>query len=653
MITNPDRLFRHAFLLGLGVGSLGLIAPQETIAQETAAGEEIAAPSVEVSAYRVPTLLSETSQGVSIVTREEIATRNPASTVELLRDVPGLYVDQVGGPGGVSNIYIRGSDPEQVLVLIDGVRVNDPTVSRGGSYDLSSVDPSDVERIEVIRGAGSAIYGADGMGGVINIVSRRATPGSVKLGMGAEAGTFGYSHIQASASGGSEKLQASLNAAKLEDGRKEDSSTLNLETFSGSLNWQIKEAAGLRVSARHNDRASTAFPDVSGGARLAQIRTLEERDALESSYGADLSLRPTDTAEVRIQVSRYERTEDINSPGVQLGANPPFFVPPAISNTDFTRNSILVSALITLPLNSAFTFGFERIREEGETRSVLDLSSVGGNPAERGDFNLLRKTRSTFGELKSKPIDNLTVQLGIRHDTPTDIASENSPSAGVRYDFPVGTAFKARYAEGFRPPSFSALGSPVALAGNPNLVSETSKGFEVGLEQPLMDNKAHIGLIWFQTEFKNLITYDANINQLVNEENVDTEGAELDMSLQAMESLRLGLNYTYVDTKILNSTNELRNRPRHRASFNARYSINDAWQIAWNTIYVGQFFDSSIPTGVVKMDSYTRTDISAAYKCKRLTATIAVDNLFGEKYEQFVGFAHPGARIRAGLSASF
>ena len=215
MITNPDRLFRHAFLLGLGVGSLGLIAPQETIAQETAAGEEIAAPSVEVSAYRVPTLLSETSQGVSIVTREEIATRNPASTVELLRDVPGLYVDQVGGPGGVSNIYIRGSDPEQVLVLIDGVRVNDPTVSRGGSYDLSSVDPSDVERIEVIRGAGSAIYGADGMGGVINIVSRRATPSSVKLGMGAGAGTFGYSHIQASASGGSEKLQASLNAAKL------------------------------------------------------------------------------------------------------------------------------------------------------------------------------------------------------------------------------------------------------------------------------------------------------------------------------------------------------------------------------------------------------------------------------------------------------
>src|SRR5581483_6322419 len=114
----------------------GMYAAQES----RGAGEQT--PGVEVTAYRVPVTLQETAQGVTVIDRQEIEIRKPDSVIELLRQVPGVQIDQVGSPGGVSSIYIRGSDPEQVLVLIDGVRVNDPMLSRGGSYDISSIDPA-------------------------------------------------------------------------------------------------------------------------------------------------------------------------------------------------------------------------------------------------------------------------------------------------------------------------------------------------------------------------------------------------------------------------------------------------------------------------------------------------------------------------------
>ncbi len=247
---------------------------------------------------------------------------------------------------------------------------------------------------------------------------------------------------------------------------------------------------------------------------------------------------------------------------------------------------------------------------------------------------------------------NLTVQLGVRHDSPTNLEDETSPSAGVRYDFEnTGTALKAHYSEGFRPPSFFALGDP--LVGDPALKSETSKGYEVGMEQSLFAGKARVNLNGFETENKNLIDFDTVANTLVNRNQVDSRGAELELLLQPVDNLLLGLNHTYVETDIVDSTVELRNRPENRSSFTLRYSPSDAWQLSWTTLRVGEFFDSSKPTGDVKLDGYTRTDISASYQRQQITISLAIDNLFDEEVEQFVGFVHPGVRARAGVTARF
>jgi iron complex outermembrane receptor protein/vitamin B12 transporter len=635
------------------VASIMMMASTGFAQEDRDTGTVVTAPDVEVTAYRLPILVSETSQGVSVVTREEIEARNASTVVQLMREIPGLYVDQVGGPGGVANIHIRGSDPEQVMVLIDGVRVNDPMLSRGGSYDLSSLDLVDVERIEVIRGSGSAIYGADAMGGVVNIVTRRGKGPGAQASVGIEGGGQDYGRATGTVSGGSEKVRFSANASALQDGKDEDGGSLDLKTVSGSLSYNPSDGNGIGLFARHNERESSSFPDFSGGIRLATNRELEQRKAKETVYGGDITLRPQDTLDLKFMLSRYERSEDINSPGVAFGPNPPFFIPESVSSSDFTRDSALLSATAFLPLDSDLMLGYEYVKEDGVNRGILDLTFVPPFfSLVPTDFDLVRKTDSVFAELKSRPVQSLTLQFGYRHDSPSDLEDESSPSAGIRYDFvTTGTSLKAHYSEGFRPPSFYALGDPVV--GNPELKSETSKGYEVGLEQVLTNGALRFILNAFWTDYKNLIDFDPGTNSLVNREEVEINGAEFEARWLALANLDLGFNYTYVKSEIVNSTDKLRNRPEDKVAFTARYFPTEAWQLAWTTLYIGEFFDSSIPTGDIKMDSYSRTDISAAYTYKQVMLTFAVDNLFDERYEQYVGFVDPGVRARAGISARF
>src|SRR6266702_4040490 len=123
------------------------------------------------------TRLSDEQAGsnVSVIDAQTIQARNPGSIVDLLRDLPGAFVQQSGGRGSVVSLFTRGAKPNFTLVLLDGVKANDPTNTRGGSYDFSTLDLNDIERIEFVRGPASAIYGSDAVGGVINIISRRGS----------------------------------------------------------------------------------------------------------------------------------------------------------------------------------------------------------------------------------------------------------------------------------------------------------------------------------------------------------------------------------------------------------------------------------------------------------------------------------------------
>jgi len=630
----------------LALSSLGLLVLSTFSYAETEKDvpAPVQSPPIEVSAFRLPTLLTETTQGVNIVTSADIAARNPAHIAEVLQAVPGLQVDRIGGAGGFSSIYVRGSDPEHVLVLIDGIRMNNPLLSRGGGYDLSAIDPASVERIEIIRGTGSALYGSDAIGGVVNIVTKRPTQDALRFDVGGAAGNqrylAGHGRVQGSANG----IGYSAGVAKMQDGRNSSGGEIDLLTLDGSVTAEPLPGLSVRAFARHNDRESTAFPDASGGIRLAVLRTLEERDASEDTLGANARYRITDQMSVGLQVTYYDREEDTVSPGVDGN------IPAGRTRTDLTRNNLVLTGHSTLPMNSDLTVGYEYQREEGDNRG--SLAFLGST-----DFSRSRDTNALFAAWKAKPMEALVVNAELRYDKVEGFDAEFSPGLGARYTLPFGTSIKGRYSEGFRAPSFIALASP--LVGNPNLTAETSRSLEAGAEHAITD-QILAGLTVFRTKTRNLVDFDSTfgtgplgIGQNVNRKSVDGKGFEAQVDARLFDQIKLGGSYTYTSLDVAGTTSKLRNRPKHRAALTALYSIDTVSQVAWNTIYVGSTNDFSYPTGETRVGSYTRTDVSYSTQWQNLKASFAIDNLFDQDYEEFVGFRAPGVRYRLSLSATF
>src|SRR5688572_25894131 len=154
-----------------------------------------------VTGSRVATAPDDVAANITVLTRADFEVEKPAKLADVLRRVAGIHVDQVGGRGGTGSIYLRGADPNYTLVLVDGVRVNDPTNARGGSFDFSTFDVADVERVEIARGPYSAVYGGDALAGVINIITRQAPAKHARASLDAMAGAYDTREIAANAAG--------------------------------------------------------------------------------------------------------------------------------------------------------------------------------------------------------------------------------------------------------------------------------------------------------------------------------------------------------------------------------------------------------------------------------------------------------------------
>lgn len=603
--------------------------------------------SIIVVGTRLPTAISEGTDSVSIVTREQIDRMALTSGIDLLRQVPGLQIDQLGGPGGSSFAYIRGSDPNHVLVLVDGVRMNDPTNSRGGGFDVSNLEPSQIERIEVLREAASSIYGADAMGGVINVVTRKGKLGNVGR---AGAGGLGYRSASARASTGGEYFRFSTAASSVRDGQDSNGGRLALDQISAAASLAMSPSAKVEVELRHGERKSSAFPDDSGGILLAQLRTLEQRQAQDTS----MSVRAKwefDVFAVNAAATGFERTENVDSSGVAPGLRSAIGIPASRSQTEFRRSNFLLNGVRHLPRGSELAIGVEVQREHGVSHTNYSLFGR-SIPA---DFDLQRDTRSGFAEFKWLVAQDLVVRMGLRHDSVEGSESRTSPSLGARYNFPdLHASIKANYSEGFKPPSFFAMGLPIALGGNPHLRPESNKGASIGYEQAFWGGNANASIVAFDSKYANLITFDNQTNQLVNASRVNIYGAELELSVQVSESLRVHGTFTRLLSHIVDSNEPLRQRPGRRAGVQLDWSIDERSNLNWRVEYAAKVFDSSVPTGNVTLPAYVRNDVSYVIRMQKwLRLSTAVDNIFDRHNQSYIGALAPGRRLRFDVSVTF
>ncbi len=607
-------------------------------------------PEIVVTGSRVATPPEEVASNVTVLSREDFEVEKPRQLADILRRVAGVHLDQVGGRGGTGSLYLRGADPNYTLVLIDGVRVNDPTNARGGSFDASNLDVADIERVEVARGPYSAIYGGDALAGVVNIVTRRAPPEDVRVALDAMGGGYDVHEIAFDARGPLGAHAWNFGASDSHEGEVTRGNQFDGQRVSGGLDFGLGAGATAFVTGRYSETSRQAFPDDSGGFEFAEIRDTEARDADEAVFGTGLSIA-VGAASFALQAGYFDRDDHIDSPGVAPGIRDPFGVPPSVVDTSLKRASATFTG--TQKFSDAFTlaYGVDWLREEGTSDGTLDF---GGGFVLPTSFELTRTSWAPFAEARMTSDAGFSLQAGVRVDQPDGESSVTSPRIRMEYDIAdSGLSVAGAWGKAFKLPSLYALGHP--LVGNPELVPERGESYEIELAQTLLDGKARWNATWFESAFRNAIDFDSGPPpMLVNRNRVDTEGVEIAARLAPVEDWQFDASMTHVTSRIASTGGELRNRPEWRAGAAAHWNPLASLQFSAAATYVGSSLDSSIATGDVRLDAYTRIDVSASWQASpRLETYLAIDNLTDVQYEEFVGNETRGIMPRAGVRFTF
>lgn len=614
-----------------------------------AAESELASKEAEVlivTGTRLSDTMNRLPNSISVLDLADIEARNDASVTDLLRGVPGLQVTQPGGRGGVASLFLRGGEPNFTVFMIDGVEVNDPNNTRGGSFDLATLSLDDVERIEIVRGPQSAIYGSDALSGVVNVITKG---GSDKLSATVE-GEFGgdeYQHGLLQLSGPAGKDGGFfVQAVSLDDGDPVEGGNYDLDSIAGKFTWQGLDGVHLSLFGRYADSDGRAFPEDSGGPDLAVIRAVDEKNARDYSIGGNFSWRLSSAWEIAGIASYYDRKDDFLSPGVAPGVRDG--VPPNGTDSELERTNVALHTSFIPADSLAATVGVDFEREDGKADGFVEFAPGVSLPT---TFSLNRDIVGVFGELRYNVIENWLLHGSVRYDDPDDSSNETKGKIGTLWSLNQGrTQLQANWGKGFKLPSFFALGS--SLVGNPNLLPEESESIDIGVRQTLFEDSLAVNITLFHNDFDNLIDFDFDLFTNVNRDSVETEGVEIAFDYQVNPRVGVSGHATYTDIDVKKTNAQLRQRPDWRGGADLRWQVASDWLFNLTWLYVDDTFDSSIPTGGVTLDSYNRVNANLRWQAtERLGLALAVDNLFDEDYEEAVGF--PAADIRARFSARF
>ncbi len=585
------------------------------------------AADVVVSAAAEPEPAVSLGAAATVIDAREIAASQATTVVDLLRTVPGLDVVQSGGPGTVTSLFLRGTSSTQTLVLVDGVPLNSPFF---GGTDISALSTANVERIEVVRGPFSALYGSEAIGGVVRVFTRRA----------AAAGVSGHASFALGNAGGKEGLgeigflegvlSGTLGFRRTLSWGDRPNEFFSGTALSGALSAQVGEGASAGVTARR-ETGRTGIP-TDGATPTLQRSTSSDTTAVEVPLSLSLSKNISLSASVRYARDRpgYADPED------------PFFTS---SSTDARRAGARVAFTAVVGAHRlAAGADWERTLVSNESNFGVALDD-----ASTRTFALFGEDRiAFFGE-------KLVVTAGVRWDDHSAFGSAVSPRLTVAWRVTPGLKLRAAVGTAFRAPSTGELYYP--YSGNAALRPEKSNGYEVGVEKTLAKDIV-LEASGFWNDIRDLIEYDATatyMNQNIG--SARTRGVEVALRTAVGARSILRASYTYLDAKDLDSNTPLVRRPRHRASATYATTFVSGGAFSLTGIWVGRRADRDVQdfSKVVEDPSYVRVD--GAVTLPPLTLSLApfvrVTNLFGKAYEEASGFPAPGRRFLAGLATAF
>ncbi len=588
-----------------------------------------------------PVTNEQLSSSVSVINKEELLQLSSNNVIDALRQIPSLWVEEQGGPGGVTSIALRGAEANHTLVLLDGVQLNDPTNTRGGAFDLNSINIEAIERIEIIRGAQSAVYGSDALAGVIHIITQ--SPDKTITTLNASVGSDDYASTGISTSGKINNLGYAISAHTKDAGEPVPGSTAKNTEFTTRLNWQ-QENHTLNFNYRYFDGERTSFPEQSGGPEFAISRDLDRSDYKDQSAALGWTAQVTDGWQSKVNASWYQRDEDTSSPGII-----PFdAVPPTGSIIDFNRTQFSWVNTLGDQHRLWANLGIETKKEDGESQGYLFSPEVMPN-----NFALERQINSAFINLNAYALENLLIQASVRQDDAESFDANESGQAGARLELNDNWTLFANWGEGFKLPSFFALGH--SLVGNSDLKPETVNTRDAGFE--FNNNGISARVSYFDHHYRNLIDFDSDTFQNVNRSRVETSGVESEINWQVRPNISLRAQATYTDIDMVSSDNHLLGRPQVTYGTSMHYSLNDAWQFNLNYLRVDERFAVSRYTGSdveQLLGAYNRFDANIQWQVNPLTQLgLSLENLTDENYYTDIGFPSAGASAKINLKISF
>jgi outer membrane cobalamin receptor len=584
----------------------------------------------------------------TVITAEEIEARADSDVIGLLRDAAGLHVVQPSGMGGVSRVFIRGGQQELAMVLVDGVRVNDPNDTRGATFDFSTLNVEDIERIEIVRGPQSAVYGSDALAGVINFITRRP-PDELGGKLYGEVGGEGYARGAIEFGGPLGGVGGfSLRAARVDDGEPVESTTFSGDSVSGRLVFGGNGDWDLEAFGRYSDSDGTSFGEDSGGARLAVIRDTDERRSRDLNWGLQGGISLTGGWRANLLATRYDHDSSFLSPGIAPGVRDG--VPANGAQSELGRTHLAAHVVYDAGTALRATVGADWHKEDGLSDGFLELFPGFRLP---NAYAFDREVTGVFGEIRYRPTPVVTLQASLRRDDPDREHGETTGKLGAMLEFNGGrTALRANWGQGFKLPGYFSLSSP--LVGNPDLRPETSESADLSVTHRFEGAPVQFTAGVFDNRYSDLIDFDPNLFRMVNKDEVRAAGLEMSADYQAAASLSLALQVTYTDVDVKGSDVPLRQLPEWRGGVSLHWAPVPHWLVEASWLHVGETFDSSVPTGDVTLDAHDRFDATATWTpMASLSVVMAVDNLFDADYEEAVGFPAVGRRARIGMRYRF
>lgn len=576
-----------------------------------------------------PALASTAPDLVDVITKSDIDQRQALWLTDMLASEQGLTFSRLGPYGGITSFFLDGGDSSYTKVLVDGTPVNEP----GGAIDFSNFTLDNIEKIEIVHGASSALYGSDAMAGVIQIFTHRGSTSVPQVTLEGDGGTFGTGHGSGQISGAAGKFDYSAAAGYFSTDGQGSGDFYRDATASGNFGWKFSDTDSLRLTLRNmsSDAGQPGQTLLPGGSTIGQTSDIHD-------FGANLAWNFSTGEHWQHQLSGFESRYFL------LENSPPF----GSFTTDYNRTGAIAQSTYSFR-NGTFTAGYENEVETGPSAS--------------------RHNQAGYLEVRYQFGTRLTTIVGGRVEANGFFGTRTVPRVGASYALRRGSQFwgstrlRASYGEGIKEPTI------LPPDCGPQLQPEQSTTVEAGIDQYFASDRLRFSATFFHNDFRDIVSFTfagANANcpafggSYYNTDKARAAGANSAFEIKATSWLSFAGNYTYDDSRVLvspNATdpallpgNRLFLRPLHSANFVANaHFLRMNWNLAG--FYVGRRADSDfLGLGYTSASSYVRWDLANSIDLGHGLSTVAqFANLLDRHYQEAIGYPALGYHYRLGL----